>query len=325
MRCHGRARCGGQDRRPTIITRYTSSTRYCEPIKLTFAKESVELITAETTNMENQINILTPTIVKIKDREIKIEHQLFMTMVDTKICNDLSGTSSQTCYICGATPKKMNFVTSEEAAENADITTYKFGLSVLHTWIRSYECLLHIGYKIDFQNWQARGEDAKDIVNRRKREIQEQFRLRMGLILDRPKQGSGNTNDGNTARRFFANPSVSANITGVNETLITRFGVLLSTISSGYEIKIDAFIAYAKETAALYVQLYPWYYMPVSVHKLLFHASEIINSALIPIGQLSEEALQARHKECRKFRENNARKSSRENNITDLIHMLLIT
>lgn len=43
------------------------------------------------------------------------------------------------------------------------------------------------------------------------------------------------------------------------------------------------------------------------------------------MGQLLEEAQEARHKDCRRFRGNHSRKSSRENTMTDLIHMLLIT
>lgn len=43
------------------------------------------------------------------------------------------------------------------------------------------------------------------------------------------------------------------------------------------------------------------------------------------LGQLSEEALEARHKECRVFRQHNARKSSRKNNIGDLLHALLLS
>ena len=41
----------------------------------------------------------------------------------------------------------------------------------------------------------------------------------MGLIVDKPKPGYGSTNDGNTARRFFQNPDLSAKITGINKQL----------------------------------------------------------------------------------------------------------
>ncbi len=50
-----------------------------------------------------------------------------------------------------------------------------------------------------------------------------EFKEVMGLRVDFVKQGSGTSNDGNTARRFFENPEVTASITLVDETLINRF------------------------------------------------------------------------------------------------------
>lgn len=57
----------------------------------------------------------------------------------------------------------------------------------------------------------------------------------MGLRIDVVKQGHGSTNDGNTARRFFANANVTAEIAGVSEELIRRFAIILEAISSGYK------------------------------------------------------------------------------------------
>ena len=74
-----------------------------------------------------------------------------------------------------------------------------------------------------------------------KKVIQKGFRLQLGLIVDRPKLGYGSTNDGNTARRFFENTSISATITGVSESLINRFHVILQAISSGHNITYDNF------------------------------------------------------------------------------------
>lgn len=49
-----------------------------------------------------------------------------------------------------------------------------------------------------------RGEVDKIKMKLRKEEVQRHFKTEMGLIVDNPKQGgSGSSNDGNTARRFF--------------------------------------------------------------------------------------------------------------------------
>nr|CAI5842224.1 unnamed protein product [Callosobruchus analis] len=128
----------------------------------------------------------------------------------------------------------------------------------------------------------------------------------MGLIVDKPKPGYGNTSDGNTARRFFRNIEISAAITGLDVNLIKKIHILLRALSSGYNINIER-------------------YMPVTVHKILVHSADVIKSALLPIGQLSEEAQEAHNKDCRRFREKNTRKRSRIATNRDLLNMILIT
>lgn len=71
-----------------------------------------------------------------------------------------------------------------------------FGISPLHARIRFYECLLHIAYRLDLKKWQVRGDENKTLVASRKRSIQDKFRSQLGLLVDFPQQGGGNTNDG---------------------------------------------------------------------------------------------------------------------------------
>lgn len=65
--------------------------------------------------------------------------------------------------------------------------------------------------------------------------------------------------------------------------------------------------------------------MPASVHKLLVHDSAIISSVILPIGLLSEEAQEARNKDCKYNREHNTRKCSRIATNDDLFRSLLIS
>lgn len=51
--------------------------------------------------------------------------------------------------------------------------------------------------------------------------------------------------------------------------------------------------------------------MPPSVHKILIHGPSVIKESILPVGQLSEEVLEASHKVCKKFRQRHARKMSR--------------
>lgn len=100
----------------------------------------------------------------------------------------------------------------------------------------------------------------------------------------------------------------------------------MKVIASGLPIKLEEFEKFSLDTANHFVKLYSWYYMPSSIHKLLIHGKEIIqHHSIIPIGNLSEDAQEARHKECRRFREHNTRKIGRKQTMEDLFHMLLIT
>lgn len=127
-----------------------------------------------------------------------------------------------------------------------------------------------------------------------------------------PKANFGNTDDGNKSRRFFEDPQIAADITGISYDVIYRLKVILETISSGYKVDPEKYDKYAKETAQLYVELYQWHPMTTTMHKILIHGAEIIKNALLPNGQLSEEAAEARNKHFRSYRQDFAREFSRE-------------
>lgn len=118
-------------------------------------------------------------------------------------------------------------------------------------------------------------------MKQREKKIQEEFRSKMGLIVDVPKPGFGNTNNGNTSRRFFMDPALSAQITDVDVQIIVRFKIILEAISSGHKIDTKKFEAYAMDTAKLYVQLYSWHPMTPTVHKILIHGPVVIRNALL--------------------------------------------
>lgn len=73
------------------------------------------------------------------------------------------------------------------------------------------------------------------------------------------------------------------------------------------------------------MELYNWFPMPTTIHKILIHSEATIQNTLLPIGQLIEEAQESRNKDAKKFRENNTRKTSRVHTMTDLFNLLLIS
>lgn len=245
-------------------------------------------------------------------------------MIDGKVFNTISDASSQTCGICGATPRKMNDLEAIGKLR-CNENLYKFGLSILHAWIRCFECVLHISYKLTIKRWKSRNAEEKYEVENQKKTIKEKLKSRMHLLVDAPKPGMGSTNDGNTARRFFSESSVASSVTGVSEVLIKRLQIILKVLSCGYTINVEAFRQYLSETAKLYVELYPWYYMPPSLHKILIHGADIIQQFSLPIGMISEEALESRNKDFRNVREFHTRKISREKTMQDLFQSLIVS
>lgn len=300
-----------------------SSPQGCRPIKIILKKETSDLTTYEIENIRSQIYDLSPTVVKFEDKEILIKQEMVLTMVDGKICSVLLNQPSQNCHVCGASPKDMNNLSLLRNKEPNKLAL-TLGLSSLHAWIKCFEYILHLAYRMEIQTWQVRKAD-KEKVQARKKIIQDRCWSEMGLLVDMPKPGFGNSNDGNSARRFFKDPALAANITGVNEELINSLGVILTTISTGRSINIEAFEKKCFDTAELCVRYYNWYYMPQSIHKLLIHGGQLIKEAPLPIGLLSEEAQEHRNKDYKRYREHHTRKCSREKSMEDILHMLLVS
>lgn len=149
-----------------------------------------------------------------------------LVMIDGKVCNAITDTlSTQRCYLCGVTSKEFNSI-DIMIARNANTESLKFGLSIWHGWIRFFECLIHLSYKIPIKKLQARSDIEKQIVADTKSRIQKEFRELTGLIIDQPK-------------RFFQNPEVSASITNIDLELIKRMHVILIAVSCGHEIHVE--------------------------------------------------------------------------------------
>lgn len=302
----------------------SSSPRFCRPLRLQFVQETTAETKKEIADFEKQASELVPFETIVGGVTISVSYKLALTMIDGKVCNAATDTTStQRCYLCLSTSKHFNDIDTMLTNE-VDENNLQFGMSTLHAWIRFFECCLHVAYKLECKAWQARSAEDKESVKKRQANIQSGFRSRMGLIIDKPKHGYGNTNDGNTARKFFEKTEESALITGIDKTLIERFHVILQTMSCGHAVNVVNFEKYAIDTARLFVELYPWYYMPTTVHKVLIHGSLIISKALLPIGRMSEEAQEASNKFIKRFRLDFSRKSSRQKTITDVFLRLLV-
>lgn len=46
--------------------------------------------------------------------------------------------------------------------------TLQYGLFKLHIWIRFFECLLHISYRLELKVWKVAGDETENLLKKRK-------------------------------------------------------------------------------------------------------------------------------------------------------------
>lgn len=70
--------------------------------------------------------------------------------------------------------------------------------------------------------------------------------------------------------------------------LIKRFHIILKTLNCGYPINSDAFGNYTKETLQIYLDNYPLYSVPNTLHKILCHGAAVIYAGILPRPDVQE-------------------------------------
>ena len=198
--------------------------------------------------------------------------QIFFTMIDQKVLNHITDTSSQCCPICGASPSQfMN-------TENFDTETFQpfldgldFGISPLHAWLNVFNHLLRLANHKPIGQHRACGDENKRICKARKEEIQQDLFQAFGIKVGVPNaNGAGNSNNGNCARRAFENPREFARILDLDADLVSELKTVLVCISSRYQINPLPFKRFCRSISEHYIRLYPWYPMSATLHKVLY-------------------------------------------------------
>lgn len=302
----------------------------CRPIRFEYVKEDKVTTKSLVQLIENEISSLSPAFVEINGQVIKVSFCGQFTMIDGKVANAITDTTSTwKCNICGKISSQFHEDSDSTCVnENA----LKFGISPLHARIRFMEYCLHLAYDLKYRiipgQEKTPVKNNAELYNMRKEEkkrIQDEFKMQLGLIVDRPLQGYGSSNDGNTARRFFEDPETTSLITGINENLLKRFKIILSVINSKKPINVAKFQIFANETKKYIIDFYPWRPMTPTVHKVLAHGKDIIEYSMLPLGELTEEAQEARNSDVKNFRLFNTRKCSKIAQNSDLMEHLIIS
>lgn len=321
------------------------SVAHCRPLSLEYSKETKSLVLAVKSQLDMEIKNLSLFEFDLGDGLIvSVKFHLILSLIDGKINSIITGmknkfyiqfhklkkihflgtSSQQCCPICHCLPSDMNILENiENGVFNAVPNALNYGISTLHAHIRLFEALLHLSYRLHLKTNQLRGEENKNAAANRKRELQQRFLDKMKLRVDFPAKSGGNTNCGNTARKAFKDPKILASILNLDEQLVTNFRDILIAITITQPIDPQLFRELCMDTARIWVSKYGWYNMPCTVHKILIHGSDIMANSILPLGFLSEEAAESANKLYRNLRETNCRKTSQEDNLSDLIHRRL--
>ena len=160
----------------------TQSTRFCRPLAIEYVKESKEKVLESINFIKNKISNLIPFKIDLSETKyVIITYSFYMSMIDGKVLAYVTNTSSmQCCCICGAALNEMNSKDNLENGFLAREESLHYGISPLHCWMRFFECLLHISYRLEFKQWKVT-KNFKDIFTQRKKSIQQKMYEEFGL------------------------------------------------------------------------------------------------------------------------------------------------
>lgn len=97
---------------------------------------------------------------------------------------------------------------------------------------------------------------------------------------------------------------------GFDFDLLKRFQTIIGVTSGPYNIEPVKFKDFCFETTKRFISLYGWYYFATSAHTVLMHGWRVIDTVMMPIGELSEEPIEHIQKKIKRTREDFTRKMS---------------
>lgn len=101
--------------------------------------ETAEYTKLQVHNIRQQERNLTGLQTIVDGKEINVTYKLALTMIDGKVCNSLTDTSSsQRCHLCQCTSKDFNNIDKMLQKEIVE-DNLQYGISILHAWIRIFE------------------------------------------------------------------------------------------------------------------------------------------------------------------------------------------
>lgn len=258
----------------------------------------------EEQRLKSEMTSLESEVLCINGINIAFKGQI--SALDTKCINSIyDNKNTCKCIICGKTTKDFNDKNGVFTALSNDRLSH--GIGVLHVKLRTMEALVKVAERLDVKQYKMSKALLVDKKKKMQKDLYETLGIRYGVV----KQGFGSSNTGNMARVIFSHPKTFAETLNLPFELVKNLSIIMITISCLLPINLTAFKAFLEKTRLLWCEHFHWYPMPPTVHKLLAHGAEIAYSSSVTLGELSEEAGEAKHKDYRYVRTHLTRKSKR--------------
>ena len=225
-------------------------------------------------------------------------------------------------------PSKQRFGLTHEPLSNIDIMP----ASPLHTYTCVFRWFMLVVYHL--HSGTCEWYPTSPTIQSSMRFVRSLIQEKTGMKVDQPSSEGGTSSTGNIARSCFMNKNDF--LTWVSTVIPSEFrdtlkiihcniSAILRVFTSSRQINTTQLNILCKYTYELIVIKLPWVNISPSLHKLLAHCVELIETCNDGCGmkEYSEEALEACNKLVRRYRENLSRKCSFELNSRDILMRLL--
>ena len=318
-----------------LVTRnqFANSSSGMRPLRISFEPESVANVRQEHERITLEAAAVTPVDI---EEGVSVEFEDFPTLFDGKALAYIHGEASQVCHLCGHGPIDMSIPGKKHPITNPE--GIRNGLTNLHAGPRFMEFGLHISYYLWWLHWSIRyaDDEQRQDIEDRKCSAHWVLYFFLGILVDKVKKTGGTSNDGNTARVFFQNPELTAELLELPKDFLCSLALLWKIIRCSHEVDLEKVkLAVERFKASFWGHFrdtsntnrardgITWFYIASSVHRLSEHLVELLEACPMPPGMLSEEGSESNNKILRFIREHLTRKMSRQQTMEDLFHRLI--
>ena len=327
-----------------LVTRnkFMNSSSTMRPLRVAYEKEDQDAVILEFNRISAEVASLVPLEIM---EGVTLRFEDFPTLFDGKNIGYIVDEGFQNCNLCGHGPVEMSIPNRPHPVIHPE--GVRFGFTNLHAGPRFMEFCLHLSYMYSelLMMWRMTGASEEQIDEKEMRKVcvHEILYMFLGIRVDEVRKNFGTSNTGNTARVFFANPSLTAELLGLPEELVVSLALIWKIIRSTKPIDpAKVYLVVDRFKAAFWGNFkkqfdetkkktkkdrdregITWYYIASSVHRLTEHLKLLLENCPIPPGCVSEEGSESNNKVLRFIREKLTRKFSRRQTMEDLIHRLL--